>query len=114
MSTPYLVEEFYSRIWNQGNVSAASEILTEDFEFRGSFGSELRGVDAFKHYEESVRISLAGYRCEILDCVAEGGARLCKDAVLGLSRRDVSRLRTHKQASFLDGSGSLRLRERSN
>jgi steroid delta-isomerase-like uncharacterized protein len=78
MSTPYLVEEFYSRIWNQGNVSAASEILTDDFEFRGSLGSELRGVDAFKRYVESVRISLAGYRCEILDCVAEGGHAFAK------------------------------------
>jgi hypothetical protein len=35
-------------------------------------------VEAFKHYVESVRTPLAGYRCEILDCVAEGGLPFAK------------------------------------
>ena len=102
MSTPYLVEEFYSRIWNQGDVSAASEILTEDFEFRGSLGSELRGVEAFKQYVESVRTPIAGYRCEILDCVAEGGRAFAK---MRFSGRHVGTFRsflpTNKQVFWM-------------
>ena len=95
------------------HVSTASEILTEDFEFRGSLGAELSrrgrvqalcGVRTYFARWLLVRDSRMRRRRR---------ARLCKDAVLGSSRRDVSRLRTHKQASLLDGSGSLRLRERS-
>lgn len=71
MSTPNLVEAFYQRIWNVGDLQAASELLTTDFSFRGSLGTELRGQDAFKSYVRSIRSALAEYRCEILECVTE-------------------------------------------
>jgi len=47
-------------------------LLTKDFSFRGSLGAELRGQDDFLAYVRSVRLALAGYRCEILACVSEG------------------------------------------
>jgi predicted ester cyclase len=72
MSTPSPVEAFYQRIWNTGDVEAASELLTPDFSFRGSLGVELRGQDGFKSYVRSVRSALAEYRCEIMECVTEG------------------------------------------
>jgi steroid delta-isomerase-like uncharacterized protein len=78
MSTPKLVEQFYARIWNAGDLSAASDLLAAGFEFRGSLGTELSGHDAFKDYVRSVRNSLSDYRCEILDCVAEGGRAFAK------------------------------------
>jgi len=67
-----LVETFYRRIWNEGNVTAASELLTTDFIFRGSLGAESRGRNAFVDYVRSVRSALADYHCEILECVTEG------------------------------------------
>lgn len=48
-----------------------SDLLAEDFSFRGSLGSELRGREAFKDYVRSVRNALANYQCEILECVTE-------------------------------------------
>ena len=69
MSTPKLVEDFYERIWNDGNLDAAAELLTPEFLFRGSLGNEMRGRDAFKNYVRSVRAALAHYQCEILSCV---------------------------------------------
>ncbi len=72
MSTPNLVESFYQRIWNVGDLQAASDLLTTNFSFRGSLGTELRGQDAFKEYVRSIRSALAEYRCEILTCVTEG------------------------------------------
>ncbi len=78
MSTPRLVEEFYSRIWNSGDLDAAAELLAKDFSFRGSLGSEFQGVEAFLEYVRSVRSALAGYRCEILACVAEGDEAFAK------------------------------------
>lgn len=78
MSTPRPIEAFYDRIWNAGDLDAASELLSEDFSFRGSLGAELRGREAFKDYVRSVRAALADYRCEILECVTEGGRAFAK------------------------------------
>ena len=80
MSTPRLVEDFFERIWNDGNLDAAAELLTPEFSFRGSLGNEMRGREAFKNYVRSVRVALADYQCEILSCVAEPNhafAKMC-------------------------------------
>jgi Tfp pilus assembly protein PilF len=69
MSTPTLVQQFYARIWEAGDLDAASELLAEDFVFRGSLGTELRGREAFESYVRSIRASLAS----ILIAGAGGG-----------------------------------------
>ena len=76
--TPGLVETFYERIWNEGDLEAANELLPSDFTFRGSLGAELRGVQAFTGYVRSVREPLEGYRCDILECVSEGNRAFAK------------------------------------
>jgi steroid delta-isomerase-like uncharacterized protein len=78
MSIPNLVDAFYTRIWNEGDLAAASDLLSDQFCFRGSLGSELRGRDAFRDYVGSVRSALADYHCDILDCVAEGNKAFAK------------------------------------
>ena len=78
MSTPTLVHEFYARIWNAGDLEAASALLTPDFSFRGSLGNVLRGQDAFIEYVLLVRGSLAEYHCEVLACVTEGDRAFAK------------------------------------
>ena len=72
MSTPNLVEAFYQRIWNIGDLGAASALLTSDFSFRGSLGAELVDRDPLTGYVCSIRSALTEYRCEILECVTEG------------------------------------------
>lgn len=72
MSTPALVDAFYARIWNAGDVAAASELLADAFVFRGSLGAELRGRERFLDYVRMVRSALDDYRCDILECVREG------------------------------------------
>ncbi len=44
------VNEFYDRIWNAGDLSATSDLLSADFSFRGSLGNESIGRDAFGEY----------------------------------------------------------------
>ena len=78
MSVPTVVERFYERIWNEGDLEAVSELLSQEFSFRGSLGVELRGREAFKDYVRSVRNALASYQCEILDCVTEGNQAFAK------------------------------------
>jgi len=84
MSTPVLVASFYSRIWNHGDLAASSELLNKDFCFRGSLGVETRGYDAFGEYVRSVRTALAGFRCEILDCVTEHNKAFAKMRFTGI------------------------------
>jgi steroid delta-isomerase-like uncharacterized protein len=83
VSTPKLVEQFYTRIWNRGDLDDISDLLAIDFRFRGSLGTELRGHDAFKQYVRSVRESLSDYSCEILACVAEGERAFAKMSFSG-------------------------------
>jgi predicted ester cyclase len=78
MSTPKLVEDFYERIWNDGNLDAAAELLTPEFSFRGSLGNEMQGREAFKNYVRTVRAALADYQCQILSCVAEANLAFAK------------------------------------
>ena len=70
MSAHPLVESFYSRIWNAGD-EHVEDLLSRDFAFRGSLGTEAHGHAEFLAYVRSVRGSLADYHCEILDCVTE-------------------------------------------
>ena len=78
MSTPALVEQFYERIWNLGDLGAASELLAEAVQFRGSLGVDLQGRQAFLEYVRYVRDSLAHYQCDILECVSEGHQAFAK------------------------------------
>ena len=73
-----LVNAFYARIWNAGDLSAISVLLTPDFAFRGSLGNEVVGWAAFREYVGLVRGALAEYRCEILECVVEDDRAFAK------------------------------------
>jgi len=66
-----LVEAFYSRIWNAGDLSVLPALLREDFTFRGSLGAERKGHEGFRAYVAMVRGALREYRCEVLDLVVE-------------------------------------------
>jgi predicted ester cyclase len=72
MTTPTLVTDFYDRLWKSGDPGALPDILTADFSFRGSLGTEVKGRALFWDYVCGVRDALRDYHCEILDCVSEG------------------------------------------
>jgi predicted ester cyclase len=84
VSIPKLVELFYERIWNAGDLEAIADLLSEDFSFRGSLGAERRGREGFKDYVRSVREALANYQCEILECVTEGNRAFAKMRFSGI------------------------------
>jgi|HubBroStandDraft_5_1064220.scaffolds.fasta_scaffold18428_4 steroid delta-isomerase-like uncharacterized protein len=88
MSVPKLVQQFYDRIWNAGDLDAVGALLGEDFLFRGSLGSESKGREGFADYVRSVRSSLSNYRCEILECVTEGEQAFAKMRFSGVHVRE--------------------------
>src|ERR1700722_19253639 len=88
MSTPNLVQDFYQRIWNTGEAKALPELLTADFEFRGSLGAEMQGHAAFWTYVCSVRKALDQYRCDILECVTENPQAFARMRFSGIHADD--------------------------
>lgn len=83
MSTHPLVERFYAEIWNAGD-ERVETLLDPDFQFRGSLGTPARGHAEFLQYVRSVRGSLSGYHCEILECVSEGSQAFARMRFSGL------------------------------
>jgi steroid delta-isomerase-like uncharacterized protein len=88
MSVPKLVQQFYDRIWNAGDLQAVGILLSEGFLFRGSLGSESKGREGFADYVQSVRGSLSNFRCEILDCVTEDERAFAKMRFSGVHTRE--------------------------
>jgi hypothetical protein len=43
-----VIERFYDEVWNEWNLAVADEIVSENIRFRGSMGSTLEGLEAFK------------------------------------------------------------------
>ena len=66
------VRKFYEVIWNNDDKSLIPELLSENFNFRGSLGLSQRGHRGFSLYMDFVRCALGNYRCEIVDMIAEG------------------------------------------
>lgn len=64
-----LVECFYNDVWNNVDENVARKILTDDFRFRGSLGTEKRGQDGFIDYMHSIHSTFGDYQCFIEDII---------------------------------------------
>lgn len=72
MNPRELVDEFYGRIWNEGDLDAIDDLLAPGVRFRGSLGAEVQGRVAVAEYVATVRAALSDYTCTVLDAVVEG------------------------------------------
>jgi predicted ester cyclase len=116
MTTPTLVEDFYHRLWNSGDAGVLPDILTADFSFRGSLGSEVKGRAPFWEYVCGVRTALRDYRCDILDCVSEGDQAFAKMKFSGIHVGDFRGFRptglpVHWSGAALFRFGNARIKE---
>src|SRR5262249_32601689 len=73
-----LVEDFYFKVWNQGDEDVARRILAPDLQFRGSTGPMKSGVDDFLGYVRLIRGVLSRYECVIEELVTEGDRTFAK------------------------------------
>jgi predicted ester cyclase len=86
MTPGQVVEAFYERVWNRRDEAAIGELIQPDFTFRGSLGPTMTGHDAFADYVALVTDALEGYRCTILDLVAEGDRAFARMRFEGIHR----------------------------
>ena len=71
-SNKTVIRRFYDELWNQWNLATADEIVAPDVSFRGSLGTSLAGIDAFKAYVEEVRAAFPDWHNQIDELIAEG------------------------------------------
>lgn len=67
-----LVEQFYYEVWNKADEQLAHEILTQNFQFRGSLGAEYNGPVGFISYMRKIHTALADYECIIENLINDG------------------------------------------
>jgi steroid delta-isomerase-like uncharacterized protein len=67
-----LVERFYTRLWNGWDDHAVESVLTEDFVFRGSLGTETQGRDGWRGYRDTVRKASPDFHNEVVEIVCQG------------------------------------------
>lgn len=72
MKTHTLIERFYHEVWNRADEAVACKILHPDVIFRGSLGTEKRGVDGFIDYMRTVHAALENYTCTIEEIIENG------------------------------------------
>lgn len=66
-----LVVRFYEELWNAWDDSAVEEVLSPDFRFRGSLGTETINIEEWRAYRDAIRASSADFHNEIVELVAE-------------------------------------------
>jgi predicted ester cyclase len=108
MSTPTFVQDFYQRIWNSGEAKALSELLTTDFEFRGTLGAKMQGHAAFWAYVCGVREALDPYRCDILGRVTEDSHAFARMRFSGIHSGDFRGYLPTGLAVYWDGAAHFR------
>ena len=95
------VRQFYDNIWNERRVDCIPDLLTEDFQFRGSLGFQCNGLKGFEEYVNSVHGSLSNYHCEIVDMLAEDRKVFAKMLFSGLHVGSLlGRAATNRQVSW--------------
>jgi predicted ester cyclase len=112
--TEGLVRQFYDQLWNRWDDGAVDEVLSADFEFRGSLGDVTRGRDEWRAYRHTIRAAIPDFHNEIVELVVSGGhaaARLVytghHHGVLLGHRGHGASIRYEGAAFFRSGSGQL-------
>jgi len=65
------VLDFFERLWNQGELEVAEQVLATDFTFLNP-PTVMHGVEAFQKFVQSLRTSLEGLNFHLEDVVEEG------------------------------------------
>ena len=67
-----VIERFYDEVWNEWDLAVADEIVSENVRFRGSLGSTLEGLEAFKDYVRTVRTVFPDWYNRIDELILSG------------------------------------------
>jgi predicted ester cyclase len=72
MSTESLVRSFYDDLWNSWDDALVDEVLSPEFEFRGSLGTSTVGRDGWRCYRDTIRAGAADFHNSVVTLVCDG------------------------------------------
>jgi predicted ester cyclase len=72
MSTEALVRSFYDDLWNRWDDALVDEVLSPEFEFRGSLGTSTVGRDGWRSYRDTIRAGAADFHNSVVTLVCDG------------------------------------------
>jgi steroid delta-isomerase-like uncharacterized protein len=67
-----LVRRFYDELWNRWDDAAVDEVLSEEFAFRGSLGTQTQGRSEWRSYRDAIRSGSHDFHNEVMTLVAGG------------------------------------------
>lgn len=65
-----VIRRFYEELWNRWELGVADEIVASNVCFRGSLGTSVVGVEAFKDYVGQVRAAFPDWQNHIDELIA--------------------------------------------
>ena len=89
MTNEGVVRRFYDELWNRWDLAVAEEIVAPDVRFRGSLGTTLVGIDAFRDYVEQVRTAFPDWHNEIDELISADDAVVARLTFTGTHRGDL-------------------------
>ena len=81
-----LLKRYYEEMWNNWNFDLASELLTDDFRFRGSFSVDVVGREAFKDYMRLVQSAFPDFHNKIERSISTPGEVVAQLSYSGTHR----------------------------
>jgi steroid delta-isomerase-like uncharacterized protein len=84
-----VIGRFYDEMWNQWNFDLAEQILAPNIRFRGSLGTEVRGIEEFQAYMRSVQAAFPDFHNRIEELIVEGNRAAARLTYEGTHRGEI-------------------------
>jgi steroid delta-isomerase-like uncharacterized protein len=84
-----LVRRYYEDLWNRWDLSLTDALLSPNLTFRGSLGTEVRGIRAFRRYARTVWLAFPDFHNQIDDMIAEGDRVVARLTYTGTHRGEI-------------------------
>ena len=104
-----LVRRYYEEMWNRWDLSLAEALLAPDVRFRGSLGTEGRGVRDFRRYARSVWLAFPDFHNEVNELIAEYDRVAARLTYTGTHRGELMGVAPSGRAVRYDGAALFRI-----
>jgi predicted ester cyclase len=84
-----MIRRYYDEMWNRWHFDLAEEILAPELRFRGSLGTEVRGVKEFQAYMRSVQAAFPDFHNRIEELIVEGDRAAVRLTYEGTHRGEI-------------------------
>ena len=84
-----VVRRYYDELWNEWSKAALEELIAPGIVFRGSIGTEVRGIDEFRQYVDRIRSAFPDFHNQVEELIGEGSSVAARLAYTGTHRGEI-------------------------